>query len=87
MTLKTAVFTLHDESTITVTDSANAMYATAALAQFSHYNTAKLVVVDGEKETVTYVPFHAVVKVVVTETESADEPVTDAFCPTGTDGE
>lgn len=69
----TAVFTLHNEEEITVIDTAENKAASAALAQFLNYKTA---VVEGESGT-TYIPFHAVIKVVVTkqttETEVEDE--------------
>ena len=85
--MKTAVFTLHDDSTLTVEDSANAMYASSALAAFKNYKTAKLVVAGGEGEdaTVYEVPFHAVIKVQVTETASEEEAVEDDFCPSSED--
>lgn len=78
-TLKTAVFTLHDESTLTVVDSAEAKNASAALAAFDAYKTAKCVVV-GEGAGTYYVPFHSVVKVAVTESASTST-FTDDFCP------
>lgn len=77
-TLKTAVFTLHDASTITVKDTADAPNAKSALNEFKAYKTAKLV---DEQDKVYLVPFHAVIKVEVTETEKEAETVEDTFCP------
>ena len=76
--LVTAVFTLHDGSTVTAADTANSNIGTAALGQFKHEAT---IVVKGEENT-TYIPFHAVIKVVVTETNS-DSTFTDDFCQEG----
>lgn len=81
MTLKTAVFTLHDASTITVVDTADAPNAKSALAEFKAYKTAKCVV-TGEGAGTFLVPFHAVIKVEVSEQEVEDPSVSDNFCPT-----
>lgn len=76
-TLKTAVFTLHDASTLTVKDTADAPNAKSALNEFKAYKTAKCVVGDD----VYLVPFHAVIKVEVSEKQSETPAVEDNFCP------
>lgn len=73
-TLRTVTFTLHDESTVVATDTATANIGSAALEAFK---AKQIVVVEGE--TKTYIPFHAIVKVVVAE-ESTTQTVTDAAC-------
>lgn len=73
--LYTVVFTLHNEEEITVTDTAEALVASAALKQFLNYKTA---VVEGENDT-TYIPFHAVIKVVATK-QTTEKRVEDETC-------
>lgn len=73
---KTVVFTLHDASTVTVTDTKESMIASAALAQFQHEETVKVV----GAENVTYIPFHAIIKAVVTVTAQDITKGDDDFC-------
>lgn len=73
--LITAVFTLHDGSTVTAEDTATGNAGSSALGAFKAYKTAT---VKGENST-TLIPFHSVIKVVVTETTSESE-FTDDFC-------
>lgn len=72
---KTVVFTLHDASTVTVADTRESMKASAALEQFLHEETVKVA-----GENVTYIPFHAIIKAVVTETAQEIEKSDDDFC-------
>lgn len=74
--LKTVVFTLHDESTVTVADTATKSAATGAIAQF---NAEGIVKVEGESN-VTMIPYHAIIKAVVTEAETEIAKGDDDFC-------
>ena len=74
---KTVVFTLHgDDDPVSVQDTTTAMAASAALAQFMNGDTIKVV---GENNVV-YIPFHAVVKAIVTEAEQSITKGEDDFC-------
>lgn len=73
---KTVVFTLHDASNVTVTDTQEGMIASAALAQFLHEETVKV----AGAENVTYIPFHAIIKAVVTESAQKITKGDDDFC-------
>lgn len=74
--LKTVVFTLHDKSEVTVADTAEKQLASSALAQFEAEKAVKVV---GEDNT-TLIPYHAIIKAVITETQTEIEKGEDAFC-------
>ena len=76
--LKTVVFTLHDESTVTAADTATAQIGSNAFAQFTD-KEQPIIVVPGESST-TYIPFHAIVKVVVTIAQSDSIDRDDPIC-------
>lgn len=73
--LITAVFTLHNGDEVTAADVADRKVGTGAMQQFMAGKTA---IVEGVSDT-TYIPFHSVIKVVVTET-TADSSFDDDFC-------
>ena len=73
--LKTAVFTLHDGSTVTAADTVEASNGSAALAM---YEAKKLIYVPGE--TLTIFDFAQVVKVVVSVQASEDITKDDPYC-------
>ncbi len=70
--LKSITITLHNGDTITLQDEAGKLYASAAFADFMAYRIIKCEDFEAEGET-TYVPFHSVLKVVVTETKTETE--------------
>ena len=72
--LKTVVFTLLDGSTVTAADTATAQIGSNAFAKFEAFET---VVVAGA--TTTYIPFHAILKAVVTVAQSEDITKPDAY--------
>ena len=76
--LKTVVFTLHDESTVTAADTATAQIGSNAFAQFMDKNQP-IIVVPGADDT-TYIPFHAVVKAVVSVADSDSITKNDPIC-------
>ena len=73
--LITAVFTLHNGDEVTAADAAERKVGTGAMQQFMAGKTA---IVEGENDT-TYIPFHSVIKVVVTE-NAVVSSFTDDFC-------
>lgn len=64
--LQTVTFTLHNGDTIEVVDTATSKNATSALREFLAGKTATIV-----DTTTTYVPFHSVIKVVVSATSDS----------------
>ena len=77
-TLITVVFTLHDGTTVTAADTADSRVGTGA---FRAFEGGRTVVIEGTENT-TYIPFHAVIKAVVTKTASTSQ-FTDDFCQEG----
>ncbi len=65
--LKTAVFTLHDESTITAADTATSPIGSTAISQ---YKDGGIIIIPGENNE-TMFDFKQVVKVVVTTSVSS----------------
>lgn len=63
-------------TTFTATDSDEGKFGTIAFAQFKDYKTVEI---GGGESGVTYVPFHAIEYVTVTET-SADATYEDNTC-------
>ena len=74
--LKTAVFTLHDGSTVSAADTVNASIGSAALAM---YVAKGLIYVPGESST-TIFDFSQVVKVVVSVQASENITKDDPYC-------
>ena len=74
--LKTAVFTLHDGSTVSAADTVNASIGSAALAM---YEAKGLIYVPGESST-TIFDFSQVVKVVVSVQASENITKDDPYC-------
>lgn len=78
---KTVTFKLHDDTTLTAVDTADANYGTLAFNDFIAKDTVKIVVVgDSDEETVYYVPFHAIIYVTVEITPVEPSEVEDANC-------
>ncbi|MEE0896065.1 MAG: hypothetical protein U0L88_00340 [Acutalibacteraceae bacterium] len=76
--LKTAVFTLHDASTVTAADTVENPIGSNAIDQYKHHS---IIIVPGENNE-TMFDFDQVVKVVVTTAQSEDIP--KDYCPTST---
>lgn len=74
--LKTAVFTLHDGSTVTAADTAEKAIGSEALGM---YDAKGVIVVPGENN-ITKFDFSQVVKVVVTIAQSEDIKKEDPYC-------
>ena len=74
--LKTAVFTLHDGSTVTAADTAEKAIRSEALGM---YDAKGVIVVPGENN-ITKFDFSQVVKVVVTTAQSEDITKKDPYC-------
>lgn len=74
--LKTAVFTLHDGSTVSAADTVNASIGSAALAM---YEEKGLIYVPGENAT-TIFDFAQVVSVAVSVQASEDITKDDPYC-------
>lgn len=74
--LKTAVFTLHDGSTVTAADTAAAAVGSMALGM---YDAKDVIVVPGENN-VTKFDYAQVVKVVVTVAQSENITKEDPYC-------
>lgn len=74
--LKTAVFTLHNGSTVTAADTVDASIGSAALAM---YEAKKLIYVPGENST-TIFDFAQVVSVAVSVQASEDITKDDPYC-------
>lgn len=74
--LKTVVFTLHDESTVTAADTADAAIGSDALGM---YDAKGFIVVPGENSTTKF-HFSQVVKVVITVAQSEDITRDDPYC-------
>lgn len=72
--LKTAVFTLHDASTVTATDTADKPIGSTAISQ---YMGKGIIIVPGESNE-TMFDFEQVVKVVVT-TSTSEVTKPDAY--------
>lgn len=69
-TMLKVVITLHNGDTITLQDSADKLPAKSAFDDFMHYRIIECETSDTET---TYVPFHSVLKVDVTETKTEVE--------------
>lgn len=74
--LKTAVFTLHDGSTVTAADTAADPKGSMALGM---YDAKDVIVVEGENN-VTKFDFAQVIKVVVTTAQSENITKADPYC-------
>jgi hypothetical protein len=74
--LKTAVFTLHDASTVTAADTVENPIGTNAINLYKHHG---IIIVPGE-ENETMFDFDQVVKVVVTTAESEEITKADPYC-------
>ena len=74
--LKTAVFTLHDGSTVTAADTAEKAIGSMALGM---YDAKSVIVVPGE-ENETKFDYAQVIKVVVTTSQSGDITKADPYC-------
>lgn len=74
--LKTVVFTLHDESTVTAADTTDAAIGSEALGM---YDAKGFIVVPGEDSTTKF-HFSQVVKAVITTEQSADITKADPYC-------
>lgn len=74
--LKTAVFTLHDGSTVTAADTVDEAKGSMALGM---YDAKDVIVVEGEND-VTKFDFAQVVKVVITTSQSEDITKADPYC-------
>lgn len=79
-TAKTVTFTLHDGSTLTAVDADGNAYGTLAFNDFIAKDTVKVITVADETETVTYVPFHAIIQAVVEIETVEPSEVEDANC-------
>ena len=74
--LKTAVFTLHDGSTVTAADTAEKALGSEAIGM---YDAKGVIVVPGENN-ITKFDFDQVVKVVITTEQSEDITKEDPYC-------
>lgn len=74
--LKTAVFTLHDGSTVTAADTVESAIGSEALGM---YDAKDVIVVPGENN-ITKFNFNQVVKVVITTAQSEDITKEDPYC-------
>lgn len=74
--LKTAVFTLHDGSTVTAADTAEKALGSEAIGM---YDAKGVIVVPGESN-ITKFDFSQVVKVVITTAQSEDITKEDPYC-------
>lgn len=74
--LKTAVFTLHDGSTVTAADTVDAAIGSEAIGM---YDAKGVIVVPGESN-ITKFDYDAVVKVVITSAESDEITKADPYC-------
>lgn len=74
--LKTAVFTLHDASTVTAADTVDNAIGSEALGM---YDAKGVIVVPGENN-ITKFDFSQVVKVVITTAQSEDITKEDPYC-------
>lgn len=73
--LRTVVFTLHDGSTVTATDTTAKAAGSAALGM---YDSKGVIVVEGESN-ITKFDFSQVVKVVITIAQSGDITKADPY--------
>ena len=74
--LKTAVFTLHDGSTVTAADTAEKALGSEAIGMYD----AKGVIVVPSASNITKFDFDQVVKVVITTEQSEDITKEDPYC-------
>ena len=74
--LKTAVFTLHDASTVTAADTVDAAIGSEAIGMYD----AKGVIVVPTSTNVTKFDYSQVVKVVITTAESDEITKADPYC-------
>lgn len=74
--LKTAVFTLHDASTVTAADTVDNAIGSEALGM---YDAKGVIVVPGENN-ITKFHFSQVIKVVITTEQSEDITKEDPYC-------
>ena len=74
--LKTAVFTLHDGSTVTAADTAEKALGSEAIGMYD----AKGVIVVPGASNITKFDFDQVVKVVITTEQSEDITKEDPYC-------
>ena len=74
--LKTAVFTLHDGSTVTAADTVEKALGSEAIGM---YDAKGVIVVPGEGN-ITKFDFDQVVKVVITTAQSEDITKEDPYC-------
>lgn len=79
--LMKVVFTLHNGDTIELQDEPGKLVAKKAFADFMGYRIIECITSDTET---TYVPFHSVLKAVVTEERSESE-FEDDTCVTASD--
>ena len=75
--LKSIVITTVGGNTVSVADTATEPKASNALAEFEAFKTMHIVTGENEK---TYIPFHAVVNIVVTVSQSDDITKADPYC-------
>lgn len=81
--LKTAVFTLHDSSTVTAADTVANPIGTTALDLYKRH---RIIIVPGENNE-TMFDFDQVVKVVVTTAPSEEITKADPYCEEESDAE
>ena len=74
------VLTLTDASTITLADADGYGAGAAAYSQVSRRKDVNVRTEDDDVESTTIIPFHAIVKAVVTPSQVTVEAPTDAFC-------
>lgn len=74
--LKTAVFTLHDGSTVTAADTAADPKGSMAIGM---YDAKDVIVVEGAND-VTKFDYAQVIKVVITTAQSEDITKADPYC-------
>lgn len=77
-TLRTVAITLHDESTVTFTDTATYTGGTIAWDQVQYDRDIRVPNAAGTE--ITFIPFHAVVKAVATISTTEVTDPEDAFC-------
>ena len=74
--LKTAVFTLHDGSTVTAADTVDSAIGSEAIGMYD----AKGVIVVPTAQNVTKFDYRQVIKVVITTAQSEDITKADPYC-------